>query len=93
MRPTDAAMALFPSAVAAMALWRWWPRVAVLAILVAGVGLGALPTLLVYKYLYGTYLAIPQGGITSISSSLTPGCCCSRPTAGCSITPRVSGSR
>ena len=61
MRPTDAAMALFPSAVAAMALWRWWPRVAVLAILVAGVGLGALPTLLVYKYLYGTYLAIPQG--------------------------------
>jgi hypothetical protein len=62
MRPTDAAMALFPAAVAAVALGRWWPRlVAVLAILVAGVGLGALPTLLVYKYLYGTYLAIPQG--------------------------------
>jgi hypothetical protein len=62
MRPTDAVMALFPAAVAATTLRRRWPRlIAVLAILVTGVGLGALPTLLVYKYLYGTYLAIPQG--------------------------------
>jgi hypothetical protein len=62
MRSTDVVVGLVPAVAAAVRLWRhWWRLALALALLAAGVVLGALPTLLAYKYLYGTSFAIPQG--------------------------------
>jgi len=55
-------MTAVPVALAAQRFWgRWRPLAARVAVMVAGAALGTVPTLLLYKYLYGTIFMLPQG--------------------------------
>jgi hypothetical protein len=57
-----ASMALIPAAVVAQQFWgRWRGLLARLCLLGAGAVLGAIPTLMLYKHLYGSITMLPQG--------------------------------
>lgn len=61
-RSTEAMVALVPATVAMARLWRQWPRLAlVLVILGLAALVGAAPAHLLYKEMYGAYFQPPQG--------------------------------
>jgi hypothetical protein len=62
VRVSDAVVVALPALAATVALWRrWWWLLLAFACIGVGVVLGAIPNLLVFKYLYGKYWVVSQG--------------------------------
>jgi hypothetical protein len=62
VRVSDAVVVVMPALAATVALRRrWWWLLLAFACIGAGVVLGMIPNLLVFKYLYGKYFVVSQG--------------------------------